>query len=305
MKYPSRILFWIAVVFLVIVAFATRNATRQDYVRPSPRPSAVRDWFLDSVSRTVPYPVGALVNGVLLGSTAHMPKSMIEDFRRAGLSHVTAVSGYNISIIAVMLMGILSERVGRRRAFWLVLAILWFFMVITGLQASVIRATIMGVLALFAQRLGRMPTPLHALTIAAAVMVAINPLILRFDVGFQLSVLATLGILVFVPKFERAFPRLRALGVFGETAITTLSAQIFVLPLILYYFKTFSVVFLPANILILPLIPLFMLLGFLAGVLGWIPLAGSAAGLVAWSLGKLILFIVHLFASLPWATISL
>jgi competence protein ComEC len=239
-----------------------------------------------------------------VGTRSRLPDSITQDFRRTGLSHITAVSGYNISIIAVVLMNMLAALLSRRRAFWVVIAILGVFMILTGLQASVIRATIMGLFALFAQRIGRVPTPLHALVLAGAVMVAFDPLILLFDVGFQLSFLATLGILTVAPRLEDRFPQSRAFGVFGEAAIMTISAQLFVLPLLIYYFHSVSLVSLPVNILVLPLIPALMLLGFMAGITSWIPIVGSVVGFFAWSLGKLILIIVHWFANIPWASIS-
>ena len=314
--HPSRVLFWCAVIFLVGVAFTTRNDSRQDYLRVREQNRGareqryqniyrVRDWFLVSVNRTVPQPVGVLIGGVLVGARSQLPKNIVEDFRRTGLSHITAISGYNISIISVALMNVLASLISRRRAFWLILGLLILFTILTGLQASVIRAAIMGLFALFAQYVGRVPTPLHALVIAAAVMVAFDPMILRFDIGFQLSILATLGLLVLSPKLEEKLPTLRSFGVFGETAIMTISAQLFVLPLLIYYFHSVSLISLPANIIILPLIPLFMLLGFLAGMTSWIPVVGSVIGFLAWTLGKLILVIVHWFAALPWASISI
>ena len=178
-------------------------------------------------------------------------------------------------------------------------------MILTGLQASVIRATIMGLFALFAQQIGRVPTPMHALAIAAAVMVGFEPLILRYDVGFQLSVLATLGLLIISPKIEERLPFMKRFGIFGETAIMTISAQMLVLPLLVYYFHSVSIVSLPVNIIILPLIPALMFLGFIAGMTGWIPVLGHITGFLAWTLGKIILVIVHWFSAIPWASISL
>ncbi|MEK7616145.1 MAG: ComEC/Rec2 family competence protein [Patescibacteria group bacterium] len=289
------------------VALFTRHATREEFIQHRDEARvvreqryrsvyAVRDWFLVSVNRTVPQPVSALIGGVLVGARSQLPKDIVEDFRRTGLSHIMAISGYNISIISVILMNMLASLISRRRAFWAVLGILLVFTILTGLQASVIRAAIMGLFALFAQHMGRVPTPMHALVIAAAIMVGFDPLILRFDIGFQLSVLATLGILTLAPRLQTKFP---------EVVAVTISAQLFVLPLIIYYFHTISLISLPANILILPLIPALMLLGFAAGMTSWIPLIGPVVGFLAWTLGKMILLVVHWFASIPWASISL
>src|SRR3989344_5346295 len=274
--HPSRILFWSALFFLCAIFIFTGDSSREEYTQKKEASRlthesqfklvfSLREWFLSSIWKIVPEPVNALVGGVLIGDRSELPKSIVEDFRRTGLSHITAVSGYNINIIAVVLMNVLASTVSRRKAFWIVLGILGVFMILTGLQASVIRATIMGLFALFAQQLGRVPTPMHALAIAAAVMVGFEPLILRYDVGFQLSVLATLGLLIISPKIEERLPFMKRFGIFGETAIMTISAQMLVLPLLVYYFHSVSIVSLPVNIIILPLIPALMFLGFIAG----------------------------------------
>lgn len=315
MLHPSRILFWCALAFLLIIAFATRHAAREEFLQVQReqratremryhRIYAIRNWFLGSLNRAIPQPVGALVGGILVGARSQLPRGIVEDFRRTGLSHITAISGYNISIISVALMNLLASLFSRRRAFWLILGLLVAFTILTGLQASVIRAAIMGLFALFAQYVGRIPTPIHALTIAAALMVAFDPLILRFDIGFQLSVLATLGILTVAPKLEDSLPFTRHFGSFGEAAVMTISAQLFVLPLLIYYFHGLSLISLPANIIILPLIPALMLLGFIAGITGWIPVLGSVVGFFAWTIGTIMLAIIHWFASISWASIS-
>src|SRR3989344_6987249 len=120
--HPARVLFWCALMFLIIVAFATRHSTREEFAEKRDqsriarearyRPVfAVRDWFLASLDRVIPPPINALVGGVLLGSRSQLPREITEDFRRTGLSHVMAISGYNVSIITVMLMNILAAPV--------------------------------------------------------------------------------------------------------------------------------------------------------------------------------------------------
>src|SRR3989344_6612257 len=118
----------------------------------------------------------------------------------------------------------------------------------------------MGSLVLLAYREGRLTNPRNAIALVGAAMVFINPVVLRYDIGFQLSFAATLGLVYVAPVIEKYFSKLPKLFDLRETLIMTISAQIFVLPLLLYYFKSLSLISLPANIIVLPTIPLAMIL---------------------------------------------
>jgi competence protein ComEC len=180
------------------------------------------------------------------------------------------------------------------------------FTILTGAQASVVRAAIMGAIVLLARREGRLNDPHNAIVLAGAAMILINPLVLRYDIGFQLSFAATLGLIYLAPAIEKYFAKLPKFFQLRETMIMTVSAQIFVLPLLLYYFKNFSVISLPANLIILPTIPFAMVLGFITGLAGLImPFLGQIVGYFAWFLTSLQLWIVKVLAKPDWAAISL
>lgn len=254
---------------------------------------AVRDALADSIGRAVPTPESSYLAGILVGAQGIVSPEVKDMFSRTGTSHILAISGYNITVVAGALLALLMP-LGRRRAFWLTIAGIAAFTVMTGASASVVRAAIMGVLALVARHVGRQSRALGALLFAAALMTLYNPMLLRWDIGFQFSFLALIGIIYLEPMIPG--PRVVA---------TTLAASVMVLPLSLSYFGQLPVYTLPANILVLPLVPLAMALGLVTGIAGWVwSFAGQLVGQVAWFVAALQLGIVRLFAGLPYAAIE-
>ena len=266
---------------------------------------SVRDWFLAGVSQALPEPYAAFINGILVGARSQLPQSIKDDFARTSTSHIIAVSGFNITIIANVI-GWLALFVMRRNwAFWVCVGGLFLFMILTGAQASVVRATIMGILLLLSQRVGRLPTPLHTLVLTAGAMVALDQRILRFDIGFQLSFLATAGILLVSPLLDARIPYVKHFGKLREIFIMTISAQLCVIPLLIYYFKSLSLVSLPANLIILPWIPWTMLAGFFAGIAGaFLPILGQIIGTIAYLMSFFILQVIRFFAGISWAAVT-
>ena len=217
------------------------------------------------IGEKIPFPESGLLEGLLLGGDAGLSDKIKEDFSRTGMSHITAVSGYNVTIIAeyLMLLGIFFG-LWRKQAFWLALLGIFLFIFLIGFPASAVRAGIMGSIILIAMRNGRLASSENAIILSAAIMLLANPLLLRYDVGFQLSFLATLGIVFTYPFLnEYLVKSQKHLSAPLEILCLTLSAQIFVLPVIFYNFESLSIVSPLANLLILPIIPLTMLLGFL------------------------------------------
>ena len=150
-----------------------------------------------------PEPESSFMAGLLYGSKSGLPKELSNNFSRTGITHIIAVSGFNITIIASVLMTLaIAAGLDRRRAFWLVVGAEIFFVVFTGLSASAVRAGVMGVLALTAQYIGRTSRIGNALAFTAAVMVLVNPYVLLYDAGFQLSFLATIGLVYVSPWLE-------------------------------------------------------------------------------------------------------
>lgn len=266
----------------------------------------IKNLFETSISKNIAEPNASFINGILLGSRTQIPDDIKKQFSRTSTSHILAISGYNITIIAASISYLLLKFIRRQLVFWLSVGGLVVFTVMTGAQSSVIRASIMGVLVLLAQREGRLYEVKNAIVFAGAMMVLINPEVLRYDIGFQLSFLAALGLVMISPKLEEVFKKIPNPAGIKKTLVMTLSAQVLVLPLILFYFKSISVTSLPANVLILPLIPVTMLAGFISGIAGLIfaPI-GQFLAYFAWILSSIILYLVKIFASPGWASISI
>ncbi len=160
----------------------------------------IKNYFVSKINQILPEPHSSFLAGLLIGAKKSIPPDLTAVFNKTGTTHIIAVSGYNVTIIAVFLL-LLAQNLGlgRKKAFWLIIVILIIFDIITGLQASIIRASIMGALVLLASYLGRLSNIRNVLVLAAVVMLLINPKILVFDLGFQLSFLATLGLIYLNP----------------------------------------------------------------------------------------------------------
>lgn len=255
--------------------------------------------FESAVNKSVAEPNAAFINGILLGSRQSMPDNLKEAFNKTGTTHILAISGFNIMIISWTVLTGLIYFFRRRVAFWLSVAVITIFTVLTGASASVVRAAIMGLLLLFANGYGRLYDPKNSIILAGAAMVWLNPLALVFDIGFQLSFAAVVGLMYLYPKLDAKFKKLPTVGNLKEITLMTISAQAAVAPLLIYYFKNFSLVSLPTNILILPLIPAAMFAGFISGLAGMIYLPlGQVVGWFAWALTAYQIRVVELFAKI-------
>ena len=218
--------------------------------------------FVKRVNSLIAEPESSLLLGILIGAKKTLPENITNEFNKAGLSHIIAVSGYNISVI-VGCLGYLSYLIGRKKNFWLTLLFIGAFTILTGASASVIRAGLMGFLVLLSQRSGRMYHITSSLCLAAGIMVLQNPRILVWDAGFQLSFLATLGIVYGMPVLEKLTLWWTEVKFLKTILLTTLSAIIATLPLLLFEFGQLSIIAVVANLLVLPLVPPVMFVGFL------------------------------------------
>ncbi len=256
--------------------------------------------FVARLSRFLPEPENGLALGILIGARKNLPEDIQENFVLTGTSHIVAISGYNITVI-VTALGYLAWLIGRRAGFWLSLFFIFSFVIIAGGSASVIRAAAMGVLLLFAINSGRLYAASPALIFSGALMLFFNPKILYWDIGFQLSFVATLGLIHFMPLLDALtsnWPKFFGLkGAF----LTTLAATFSTLPLILFYFGRLSTISLIANILVLPLVPLAMLFGFLS----ILPFVAPGFALLAQAILAYILWVTAKLAHLPFASLEI
>ena len=216
----------------------------------------------------------AILGAIMLGDQRKISYDLKEKLNKTGLRHITAVSGMHIAILTSLLMTFLiALGFWRGQAFYLTVLFIFFYILMIGIPASALRAAIMGFLFLLAQKIGRVSMSSRAVIFAAALMCFFNPFLLRFDIGFQLSFLAVLGIIYLSPIFESWFKKIpffvkKLLSPIRGLLSMTLSAQIFTLPILIYNFGYFSPIGIVTNILIVPFLPYIMGLGFLFALMG-------------------------------------
>ncbi len=263
---------------------------------------SVKKSFTEKISAVVPEPEASLLGGILLGAKESLGKEILDDFRKVGLIHIVVLSGYNITIVADTIMRVFSF-LPRMLPVVFGGGSIILFAIMTGGSATVVRASIMSLIVILGKATGRMHDAALTLFIAAFLMLLHNPKILAFDPSFQLSFLATLGLVYLNPILEKYFHFVPTKLQMKELVVSTVSTQIFVMPLILYNSGDFSAVALPVNLLVLALIPLTMLLGFLTGLFGFLSAALSVFfGFLVSGLLYYDLKIVEFFSSLPFAS---
>lgn len=262
----------------------------------------IKSLFLARMQTYIPEPEVGLGAGLLLGVKSGLGEELEEDFRTTGIIHIVVLSGANIMLVVIFVMYVLAFFLPvRTRAVVGIVAIVLFALLV-GLSATVVRASIMAGLILLGLLLGRRYDMMRALCFAGAVMVMINPLILVYDVGFQLSFLATLGLIVVAPQFETMLAGVSPWFRLKEFFVATIATQIMILPLLLFQIGQFSVVAVVVNMLVLPLVPFAMLFSFLTGLMGFIlPALATLLGVVAYGFLAYIILLATWFADIPFA----
>ncbi len=270
-----------------------------------------------AINRLIPDPQAALLSGILLGNDNGIAPDLADDFRNTGMTHVIAISGFNIAILIAILVRVSESFLPRRGAVGFAIVGIILYTILVGADASVVRAAIMGGIYLIANRLlGRPNFAYASLFLAGFVMTLFNPFTL-WDVGFQLSFTATLGLMVYADPFTR-WTRRRLLrwfnretvrsvmGLISESVLITLAAQVLTLPLMMAYFGQLSLISLPANALILPAQPGVMVWGGLATLTGMVvPVIGQLFGWIAWLFLAYTIGLVRLFAAVPGAAVPI
>ncbi len=277
---------------------------------------SIKEKSLDAVYRLFPDPEASLLAGILLGVDTGLPAPLQQAFKDTGTAHIIAISGFNIAIIAGIFVTLFSRIFGPRRGTLLAILGIGFYTFLVGADAAVVRAALMGTLSLFAVQVGRRQQGLNTLAFVAALMALWNPLIL-WDVGFQLSFFATLGLILYADPFQQAGTKFiqrftsaeaaqRISGPLAEFVLLTLAAQVATIPIMAFQFKQISLVSFIANPFILPAQPAVMILGGLAVFISLIiyPL-GQLAAWIAWPLTAYTIRAVEFFDSIPHGVIYL
>lgn len=273
--------------------------------------------LLTQVYRLFPKPESALMAGILLGDESKITSDVDRAFQKTGTSHVIAISGSNFTLLLWLLISIIRRLVPRWWAPLLIMPFIPFYTILVGGNSAVVRAAVMCALSVFGSVLGRSGYGVNNLALTAAVMCLWKPAML-FDLGFQLSAAATLGILLFSEPLCNAarrvigklFPKMSeealntAVGVLNEFCLMSVSAQIFTMWISAQAFGRIPLISLPANFLIAPFQSMIMLGGFAALLLSFLfyPLGAAAAWLV-WPAPALTIRIVRLCAGIPWGSV--
>lgn len=244
-----------------------------------------RSALVSVLYKSLTFDEASLASGMLLGQESAVFSNTLKDFMKAsGTTHIVALSGYNISILVVVLFLFLNALFSRRMTFIFSIVCIFIFVLMTGAESSVVRAAFMGSFILLATHCSRVYSFRQAMSITAFCMVLYNPFILFFDYGFILSFLSLWGISYIAPAILALWkPASSILSFLYTTALQTISAQIMVLPILCMVFGGASIVSIFANMLILPLVSLVMALSFFVGLFGLFlsPLAHIVAILLA------------------------
>lgn len=259
------------------------------------------NYILNKIDTAYPGRVGEFLKGILIGYTDTLPEDIKESFKKTGVSHVLAVSGYNMAIIVMLVyQQMMNRQVSRSISFWTTIIMMVTFTLLTGAEASIMRAGVFASLILSAEFLQRYVGGIRPLILCATILIIINPLYIAYDIGFQLSFLAVIGLIVYGQIFKthtEGIPSLGVLPMIGETVF----AQILVLPILIYYFGEISIISILANILIVPIIPLAMAWGSLTSLF-------LSLDIFTYPLNLIISFVLSInkyLGTISWASLNL
>jgi competence protein ComEC len=279
---------------------------------PAGRLEGFRQASGDALQRVLPEPEGGLAAAILIGLRDRVDKDVAADFTTAGVSHIVAISGWNIAVVAATVAALLGGFLRRRRRAVVTLAAIVAYTLFAGASPSVVRAAVMAGVALLTVESGRGSRVTVALAWAVAGMIVVEPGSVG-DVGFQLSAAATAGLVAWATPLTR---RLEAAaswlpGPLRESLGVSLAAQAATLPIVLLAFGRLALIAPAANLVAVPLVPPAMAAGALAFVAGWLATLGAPAWLCgllampAWALLAGLIWVVHVAASVPGANETL
>lgn len=289
-----------------IYTIVTAESVKVRLNAPSVRDAIVemKRHYVEILSALLPEPDASLAAGITVGERRGLGETLTSEFRHAGLIHIVVLSGYNIAIILVAVMAVCAFLPRGARALVALISIL-FFVLLVGPSATVVRAALMGGIAACGVMLQRTYSALSALFVAALCMVLYNPHIVLHDPSFQLSFIATLGLLVGAPLILTTLAWVPERFGMRELVAVTVATQIAVVPLLVFLMGEVSLVALGVNMLALPVIPLAMATSACAGVVGMASalVAAPCAYATHYLLGY-VLFIVHTWVQLPFAVVE-
>lgn len=264
-----------------------------------------RSRFIANIFSTIPDPEGSLGLGFLIGVRSLLPDELVGQLSQTGLTHIVAVSGYNLTILASMSKKFF-HRGSRFQAAAITFALIFSFVTITGVSPSILRAVIVSSLSIGAWYYGRKISAWILLLYSSSISAMINPSYAWSDIGWYLSLAAFFGVLIIAPLIQRRLYQDKEPKLFTQIAIETTSAQLLTMPIIMLVFGEVSVIALLANVLVLPLIPFSMLLTFMVGASYFV--SQTLAGIVAIPTYLVLQFVtnaIRAMSSVEWALVDL
>ncbi len=252
-------------------------------------------------------PESIILGAMVLGDQSRLTQDMKDALNQTGLRHIIAISGQHVVILAAMLLYfLLGIGLWKKQAILLSAVLIALFIILSGAEASSVRAGVMGSILFLGQYMGRSQDSLRLLVFAATLMLMHNPLLLLYDVGFQLSCLAVFGIVTSFGFFKKALGKVpQSFGVRDMVAMN-FSSQVFTLPVLVYNFGYVSAVGIFTNILVLPVIPLLIGLGFVFLIAGAaLPLLGTILSFPVFFLLAYFNLVTEFFGKLPFSQLAL
>lgn len=264
-----------------------------------------KEKFISVIREYLPEPASGLATGLVLGVKGALGEDLEAAFRQSGIIHIVVLSGYNVMLVVIFVLFILKRFLGKRGQLYFGLLAILAFALLVGLSATVVRASLMAALLLIMSTVGRIYIILRGLLLVAVTMLLFNPLLLAYDIGFQLSFLATLGLILIAPWLESKLANLPNPYDAKSFLIATIATQIMVLPLLLYQIGEVSLVAVVVNVIVLPVVPVVMLLILLLGMAGlWLPVIAPVISFCAYLLLMYIIGVANWFSSLPYAALA-
>lgn len=279
------------------IYFPTITVVTSDSGLPFHLAGFVRERVEEAFGRYLSSDQAGLLMGIVFGISTGMDKDLKVQFQIAGVTHVIAASGMNVTLLAGFLLPLFLRLVKRRDALLLTIISLGFYAIISGLSPSIVRAAIMGGIALVGIMVGRQKTAFISFFLTGCIMILITPSVIA-DIGFQLSFMSTAGMLVLMPLLPR-LPKLPIVGLVKDDLAATISAQIASMPLLLFYFHSLGLFSILVNVLVLWTIPILMIIGSVAALVSLVSATlGGIAALLALPFLSYFMLIINLFASI-------
>ncbi len=261
--------------------------------------SKARDFFTQNLAKSLPIPHDRIATGILLGVKNALPEAVSNDFKRSGLTHLLVVSGFNVSVV-VILIAMIFKKLGQRLVFITSVVAIFFFVAMTGGDAPVIRAAIMGSIAGWATATGKIGDARNTVLLSAVIIGIFSPAVIQRDIGFFLSFSATVGIVLFSEVFEKWFSLLPERFEIRQIVAVLTAAQISVFPILGFYFGQFPLIGFVSNLFAEPLVPLAMAFSAVPTIGGLLPVfLAKTLAIPAFIVLEILITIAHVFGKIP------